>query len=51
MLIVITTIFIGKINRNISTTDIASIGTLSNLGYITVLIMINETIRLNIKAI
>lgn len=40
----------GRINIMINTTDIAIIGMLSNLGYLTLLIISNETTILNINA-
>lgn len=47
------TILIGKINNTINTQDMASVGILSNFGYLIVLIIIKETIvlKINVKYI
>ena len=45
--------FTGKINNIINTQDTASVGTLSNFGYLTVLIIIKETtvLKINVRYI
>ena len=51
MLIPDMTIFIGNINRTIRIADIAINGILSNLGYLILQIISNDTMMLNIIAI